>query len=130
VWDGDLTEYNNPLPQWWLNLFWITICVRRSYLLLFPGFGNMPGVLGWSSSGPTPRSATTSTAHAPAVRRYLRTDLRALAADPEARAMGERLFLNYCAACHGSSATGARLPKPQRQPLALRRRPETIETRS
>ena len=22
VWDGDLTELNNPLPKWWANLFW------------------------------------------------------------------------------------------------------------
>ena len=39
VWDGDLTEYNNPLPKWWLNLFWITIVFGVVYLLLFPGFG-------------------------------------------------------------------------------------------
>ncbi len=35
-------------------------------------------------------------------------DLKAVAADPQARAMGERLFLNYCAQCHGSDARGGR----------------------
>ena len=25
VWDDDLQEYNNPLPKWWSNLFWVTI---------------------------------------------------------------------------------------------------------
>ena len=24
-WDGDLEELNNPLPRWWLNMFYITI---------------------------------------------------------------------------------------------------------
>ena len=32
TWDGDLAEYNNPLPRWWMWLFWITIvfgkCLR------------------------------------------------------------------------------------------------------
>ena len=25
VWDGDLAEYNNPLPRWWMWLFYLTI---------------------------------------------------------------------------------------------------------
>ena len=32
TWDGDLTEYNNPLPRWWLNLFWITLVFGVAYL--------------------------------------------------------------------------------------------------
>jgi cytochrome c oxidase cbb3-type subunit 3 len=40
--------------------------------------------------------------------KYLAMDLKAVAADPQARAMGERLFLNYCAQCHGSDARGSR----------------------
>ena len=109
VWDGDLTEYNNPLPKWWLNLFWITIAFGFAYLLLYPGFGNMGGIFGWTSADAYAnerREAEERTR--PLFEKYLRTDVRALAQDPEARAMGERLFLNYCAACHGSAATGGR----------------------
>ena len=51
VWDGDLQEYNNPLPKWWSNLFWLTIVFGIVYLILYPGLGTFPGVLGWSSSG-------------------------------------------------------------------------------
>ena len=51
VWDGDLQEYNNPLPKWWSNLFWITIVFGVVYLILYPGLGTFPGVLKWSSSG-------------------------------------------------------------------------------
>jgi cytochrome c oxidase cbb3-type subunit 3 len=45
---------------------------------------------------------------APVYARYLQMDAKAVAADPEARAMGERLFLNYCAQCHGSDAGGSK----------------------
>ena len=51
VWDGDLTEYNNPLPKWWSNLFWITILFAVVYLALYPGLGAVSGILGWTSSG-------------------------------------------------------------------------------
>ena len=109
VWDGDLTEYNNPLPKWWLNLFWITLFFGLAYLLLFPGFGNMPGALGWSSAGAYAKERQdVDDRTRPLFDRFLHTDLKTLAADPEAHAVGERLFLNYCAACHGSTATGGR----------------------
>jgi cytochrome c oxidase cbb3-type subunit 3 len=40
--------------------------------------------------------------------KFLAMELPAVAADPEARGMGERIFLNNCAQCHGSDAGGAR----------------------
>ena len=51
VWDGDLAEYNNPLPRWWMWLFYITIAFGLGYLVLYPGLGKLPGVLGWTSAG-------------------------------------------------------------------------------
>src|SRR5512132_2896926 len=50
TWDGDLAELNNPLPRWWMWLFWITIGFSGAYLVLFPGLGKVPGVLGWTSA--------------------------------------------------------------------------------
>jgi cytochrome c oxidase cbb3-type subunit 3 len=109
VWDGDLAEYNNPLPKWWLNLFWITIVFSVVYLVLYPGFGSFPGVLGWSSRGAyTAERQRVDKTVEPLFARYRSMDVREVAADPEARAMGERLFLNYCSQCHGSSALGGR----------------------
>ncbi|TAG69430.1 MAG: cytochrome C oxidase Cbb3, partial [Burkholderiales bacterium] len=49
VWDG-LREYDNPLPKWWSNLFYITVIFAVGYLALFPGLAILPGYLGWSSS--------------------------------------------------------------------------------
>ena len=50
TWDGDLAEYNNPLPRWWMWLFWITIVFSLVYLVLYPGLGKFAGVLGWTSA--------------------------------------------------------------------------------
>ena len=109
VWDGDLTEFNNPLPRWWMWLFWITIVFSFAYLLLYPGLGKSPGALGWTSSGAYTNEVRAVDARIePLYAKYLGMDVKAVAADAEARAMGERLFLNYCAQCHGSDAGGSK----------------------
>jgi len=109
TWDGDLAEYNNPLPQWWMWLFWITIVFALAYLVLYPGLGRVPGILGWTSGSAYAKEAADMEARTkPLYDKYLAMDLKAVAADPQARAMGERLFLNYCAQCHGSDARGSR----------------------
>ncbi|MFO0522155.1 MAG: cbb3-type cytochrome c oxidase N-terminal domain-containing protein, partial [bacterium] len=51
VWDGDLAEFNNPLPKWWMNLFWITLVFAVLYLVLYPGMGTWRGMLGWTQTG-------------------------------------------------------------------------------
>jgi len=109
VWDGDLQEYNNPLPKWWLYLFWITLAFGAVYLALYPGLGNFGGMLGWTSSGQYERErADTDARVRPLYAKYETMDIPAIAADPAARAMGERLFLTYCSQCHGSDARGSR----------------------
>ncbi|HRP97660.1 MAG TPA: cytochrome-c oxidase, cbb3-type subunit III [Rhodocyclaceae bacterium] len=109
VWDENLAEYNNPLPRWWLYLFWITLIFSVVYLALYPGFGNFKGVLRWSSVGQyDTEMAQADERYGPIFARYRDMDIPAVAADPEARGMGQRLFLTYCAQCHGSDARGAR----------------------
>ena len=130
VWDEDLAEYNNPLPSWWRNLFWITIVFGVVYLALYPGFGNLPGLLGWSSAGAYAKERQDVDASVkPLFDKYLGTDLKQVAADPAAHAIGERLFLNYCAQCHGSSAQGGRgFPNLTDKDWLYGGDPETIET--
>lgn len=109
VWDENLAEYNNPLPRWWLYLFWITLIFGVVYLVMYPGFGNKPGILGWSSVGQYQvEQARAAERYGPIFAKYSQMDVAAVAADPEARGMGQRLFLTYCSQCHGSAATGAR----------------------
>jgi len=109
VWDGDLQEYNNPLPKWWSNLFWLTILFGIVYLILYPGLGTFQGVLGWSSSGAYKSETTEFDVRVqPLYDKYAAMEIPRIAADPAARQTGERLFLTYCSACHGSDAGGGK----------------------
>ena len=109
VWDETLQEYNNPLPRWWMWLFIITIVFAIAYLVLYPGLGGRSGTLGWSQADQYQREIDKANAtYEPLFAKYLAQDLKLVAADPQARAMGERLFLTYCMQCHGSNAQGSR----------------------
>lgn len=109
AWDEDLQEWNNPLPSWWMWLFYITIVFALGYLMLYPGLGSYKGYLGWTSTGQyRDEQKAAAASFGPVIDRYLKQDALAVAADSEARAIGQRLFLNYCAQCHGSDAGGSR----------------------
>ena len=108
VYDG-LEEFNNPMPRWWMWLFYITIVFGIIYLTLYPGFGSFAGKLGWRSAGQYQEEIRMAEAEiGPMFEKYKATDLKVLAADSKANAMGERLFLTYCAQCHGSDARGSK----------------------
>ena len=47
--DG-IKEINNPLPRWWVKMFWMTIIFAVIYMLLYPSFTNFKGILNWQSS--------------------------------------------------------------------------------
>ena len=130
VWDETLAEYNNPLPRWWMYLFWATVIFAIIYLVLYPGFGAFKGVYGWSSHGQYDTEMEKADAkYAPIFDKYLKMDLKAVAADPDAHAMGQRLFLTYCAQCHGSDARGAKgFPNLTDNDWLYGGSPETIET--
>ena len=109
VWDEDLVELNNPLPRWWLYMFYITLFFGIGYLALYPGLGNFAGLLGWTSTGQYEREmALADGKFGPLFEKYRDMNIVAVADDEQARRMGERLFVNYCATCHGSDARGAR----------------------
>lgn len=109
VWDGDLEEYNNPLPRWWIWLFYLTIVFAIAYLVLYPGLGSYPGLLKWTSRGEFEADqAAASKAYQPIYARFAAMSIPDIARDPQAREMGQRLFLNYCAQCHASDARGGK----------------------
>lgn len=130
VWDETLEEYNNPLPRWWLWLFWITLGFAIVYLAVYPGFGSNAGAFQWSATGQYDKEiAAANQKYAPIFEKYSKMDLKAVAADPEAKAMGERLFLTYCAQCHGSAATGAKgFPNLTDSDWLYGGEPDTIKT--
>ncbi|QWE14172.1 cytochrome-c oxidase, cbb3-type subunit III [Polynucleobacter sp. AP-Sving-400A-A2] len=109
VWDGDLRELNNPLPRWWAWMFLLSCIFALVYLVLFPGLGSFPGVVGYTTDGALMRSMTEANEELkPVYAKYVKMDIEEVAADPKAREMGQRLFLNSCAQCHGSDAGGAK----------------------
>ena len=108
VWDNDLTELNAPLPRWWLYLFNITIIFALIYLALYPGLGNLPGLLGWTQLERYQTEIKQAEAAQESVyARFRQMSPQQLVADPEANAIGQRLFASTCAKCHGSDARGA-----------------------
>jgi cytochrome c oxidase cbb3-type subunit III len=109
VWDGDLREMNNPLPRWWAWLFVLTVIFALIYLALYPGLGNYAGTLGWTSTGQHQAELDKGNAEvAPLYAKFTALAPEAVAADLQAMAIGERLFMNNCAQCHGSDARGSK----------------------
>ena len=109
VWDEDLRELNNPLPLWWMGLFVLTIVFAGAYLALYPGLGSTAGKLGWTSLGEhAAEVAQTRAAMAPVYAGFANMASEQLAKDPKAHAIGERLFANNCAQCHGADAKGSK----------------------
>ncbi|MEL1265429.1 cytochrome-c oxidase, cbb3-type subunit III [Pseudoxanthomonas putridarboris] len=108
VWDGDLTEYNKPLPRWWINLFYLTIVFGLGYLAWYGGLGGFSGAGKWSSGGEhAARKAVEDAKLEETFRPYAQRPIDQLAGDPKALALGRSIFSNTCATCHGSSGQGA-----------------------
>ena len=109
IWDGDLRELNNPLPRWWLFLFIITLVFAVAYFYLYPGLATSDGKLNWTSKGQLEAENAKAKAEQDKIFAKFKTaSIEDLARDPQAQAIGQRLFLNNCAACHGSDAKGAK----------------------
>ncbi|QSI31970.1 cytochrome-c oxidase, cbb3-type subunit III [Variovorax sp. RKNM96] len=109
VWDEDLREANNPLPMWWVGLFVLTIVFGLGYLVVFPGLGSFKGQSDWSSKGEYEADVAKATEKlAPVYAKYAAMPVEEIARDPQAKAIGERLFMNNCSQCHGSDARGSK----------------------
>jgi len=130
VWDGDLREYNNPLPRWWLWLFVLTVIFAVAYVILYPGLGNNRGTLGWTQQQQWVAMQAEQERRAATILAVYRDRSSAdLAHDPQALAIGRNLFANNCAACHGSDGRGARgFPNLTDGDWLWGGTPETIET--
>jgi len=108
AWDG-ITEYNKPMPRWWLWLFYITIVFGLIYLVLMPGLGSFDGLLGWSQyERYEAEVAAAEERYAPIYAEYASVAIPELAQNDEAMATAGRLFANNCSTCHGSAGRGAR----------------------
>ena len=108
VWDDDLQELNNPMPRWWLWLFYITIIYGLIYLAVYPGYGAYKGTLGWSQTGQYDEEMKAANqTYGPIFAGYAKQTADELVNSKAAMDSGRRLFLTYCATCHGSDARGS-----------------------
>lgn len=114
-WDG-LKELNNPLPKWWLYVFYACIVWAIGYWVVYPSWplisGYTAGVMGNSQRA----DALAAVEAGQAARAQLGAglndaSLEEIASKPElldfAMANGRAAFGDNCAACHGSGGTGA-----------------------
>lgn len=109
VWDEDLMELNHPLPRWWLWLYWITVIFSVIYFVIYPGFGNLPGVTGWTQTEQYATEIADADEHYGNIfAAFTDVPLEDMAKDPEAIRLGRNLYANFCTTCHGSDARGAR----------------------
>lgn len=109
VWDEDLRELNNPMPKWWMGLFVITVIFGLGYLAAYPGLGAFGGKLDWSQTGAYDKEMAKAKADLePMYAKFTSMPTEEMAKDPQAMAIGERLFMNNCAQCHGSDARGSK----------------------
>jgi cytochrome c oxidase cbb3-type subunit 3 len=107
VWDGDLRESNNPLPGWWRWLFYGSLAFAALYLVLFPGLAMFGGTKGWTQEKRYDAEvAAAAKLYAPVYARFEGRSVEEMSTDPDAKRIGERLFLNHCTACHASDARG------------------------
>jgi cytochrome c oxidase cbb3-type subunit 3 len=107
-WDEDITEYNKPMPRWWIQGFFIAIAFGFAYLFWYGGWGTYSGLSGWSSQAEHASDKQVWDATlAETFRPYDGKPIDQLATDPVALNLGRSIFANTCATCHGSSAQGA-----------------------
>jgi cytochrome c oxidase cbb3-type subunit 3 len=109
VWDQDLREYNNPLPKWWLWLFYLTVAFGLLYLALYPGLGNFAGLKSWTQAEQYAQEKAAVEARANELLAPLAAmPVADLVANEQAMTTAHNLFQQNCAQCHGSDGGGAK----------------------
>jgi cytochrome c oxidase cbb3-type subunit 3 len=89
-------------------MFVITIVWGIGYLIIYPGMGNFPGLLGWTQVQQHDQEVAAADEKFRAMRdRYLALPVEEIAKDPAVVKMGSRMFGNNCAQCHGADAKGS-----------------------
>jgi cytochrome c oxidase cbb3-type subunit 3 len=108
VWaHGVLREGVRNLPIWWIVLSACMFVCGFTYLALYPGFGGYRGLLDWTSHSELAGDTAANELKLGALMNGFSTQtVETLAQDPTATSIGQRLFIDNCAACHGREAAG------------------------
>jgi len=110
VWaHGVLREGVRPLPVWWMVVSLAAFLFAVVYLYRYPGFGSSQGKLGWTSRGEHQgQNAANGERLEARLASWRSVGVEQLATNPSAVSIGHRLYLDNCAACHGSAGHGNR----------------------
>jgi len=104
---GAIREGLHRLPLWWILVSFAMFIGAFGYLILYPGFGNNPGVLKWTSHRQWHEATAINKAKLAGLQeRFNLYTVPQLSHDPKAVQMGRRLFGDNCEACHGVTAQG------------------------
>ncbi len=103
--DG-IREYDNPMPRWWITIFYVTIVFSVVYALnVIPGVGSGAGrIANYEAEMAAAKSARDAAASklAPVTSEAI----LAVAADPVALAKGKERFKATCSPCHREDGGG------------------------
>jgi cytochrome c oxidase cbb3-type subunit 3 len=103
LYDG-IQEYDNPLPRWWLAIFWATIIFTPLYILFFH-FG--PGMLEIERYDQAMMiAAEKQMAAILAMGEITENTLVGLMDDESMMNGGKKVFTTKCATCHGMFGEG------------------------
>lgn len=115
AWDG-IKELNNPLPRWWVLLFWISIIWSFAYWVFMPAW---PGLTGYTKGVRNHSERANVDAAVAGIKAAREEQMTALLGaetisdiekDPDllqyAMTAGESLFGDNCATCHGAGGQG------------------------
>jgi len=115
-WDG-IRELNNPLPRWWLWTWYATIAAAVVYWILMPAWpglhGYTPGLLHQSDRVKVIHELAELKAQRGAEGAALQNaSLEQIERDPNlqayALAVGQSIFGDNCATCHGVGGAGGK----------------------
>lgn len=113
-WDG-IEEYDNPMPRWWVWVFYATIVWGIGYTIAYPAWplisGATPGLLGASTRADVVAEIQRfDDANGPIKARLVQADMTTVSQDAElmsfAQNAGAAVFRTNCTTCHGSGANG------------------------
>ncbi|WP_410217925.1 cytochrome-c oxidase, cbb3-type subunit III [Paracoccus sp. (in: a-proteobacteria)] len=113
-WDG-ITEYDNPMPRWWLWTFYATIVWAFGYMVAYPAIPLVTqatqGVLQTNTRKAVAAEIDRfAQANAPVQAALVAAPLDGIPDDPQlvgyATNAGGALYRTWCAQCHGAGAAG------------------------
>lgn len=115
-WDG-LKELNNPLPRWWLWVFYACIAWSIWYFIVYPAWpipgGNTKGTSGYTEYKELKESQKEIQARKQVyLDKFEKASFDEILNDPAlyafAIAGGKAAFKDNCATCHGTGAEGSK----------------------